>query len=142
MRAAALGEMKTMSDRRLRAAWQGRIAHPERAMRRVTLFHNKDCGRCRKIARVHRAMDWFGRVEVRTDDPPTGPLKLGEITVHDHRTGEWFVGVAAVRRLFREIPAYWPLRPLLWLPPVARKVDRDVRGCADGSCAVPVHQSN
>src|SRR5947208_696533 len=131
-----------MSEGRLRAAWQFEGAHPERAMRRLTLFHNKDCARCRKIARVHRAMDWFGRVEISTADPPTGPLKLGEITVRDNRTGRWFVGVDAVRRLFREIPAYWVVRPILWLPPVARKVDRDVRGCTDGSCSVPVHQTN
>jgi hypothetical protein len=101
------------------------------------MFHNPNCARCRKIARVHRAMDWLGRVETSTADPPTGPLKLGEITVRDNRTGEWFVGVRAVRRLSREIPAYWAVRPLLWVPSIARKVDRDVRGCADGSCALP-----
>ena len=106
-------------------------------MRRVTLFHNPDCARCGKIARVHRAMDWFGRLEVRTDDPPTGPLKMGEITVRDNRTGEFFVGVNAVRRVFREIPAYWVIRPLLWIPPIARKIDRETRGCVDESCALP-----
>jgi hypothetical protein len=110
-------------------------------MRRVTIFHNKDCARCRKIARVHRVMDWFGRVQTSTADPPTGPLVPGEIAVRDERTGEMFVGVSAVDRLFREIPAYWPLRPLLRVPAVARKVDRDVRGCGDGSCAVPVHRA-
>jgi hypothetical protein len=39
-------------------------------------------------------------------------------------------------------PAYLPLLPLLYLPPVARRIDREARGCADGSCVVsapPTH---
>ena len=107
-------------------------------MKRVTLFHHPNCARCLKIARVHRTMDWLRRVEFSTADPPTGPLVPGEIAVRDEATGRVFAGVAAVDRLFREIPAYWPLRLLLRCPPVARRVDREVRGCADGSCAVPV----
>ena len=28
-------------------------------MKRITLYHHKDCGRCRRIARVHRFFDWL-----------------------------------------------------------------------------------
>ena len=30
-------------------------------MKRITIFRNKDCVRCRRFARVHRLFDWFNR---------------------------------------------------------------------------------
>jgi hypothetical protein len=104
---------------------------------RITIYHHKDCARCRKIARVHKALDWLGRVRISTETPRTGPLELGAIAVEDAHTGETTLGVDAVRRIARQIPAYTPLRPLLHVPFIARKVDRDVRGCHDGGCALP-----
>jgi hypothetical protein len=106
-------------------------------MAAITIHHNKDCARCRKIARVHRFFDWLDRVEVSTADPVTGPLRPGEIAVEDLRTGATYKGVKAVRLIFRQIPAYWPILPLLRVPFVARRVDREVRGCTDGGCGVP-----
>jgi hypothetical protein len=106
-------------------------------MNRITIYHHPDCDRCRRIARAHRAFDWLGRVRTSTDVPPTGPLRLGEIAVEDVRTGETIRGVDAVRTIARNIPAYLPLLPLLRVPPIARWVDREVRGCSDGSCSVP-----
>jgi hypothetical protein len=46
-------------------------------MNRITLYDHKDCARCRKIARVHKALDWLDRVRISTDIPATGPLKPG-----------------------------------------------------------------
>jgi hypothetical protein len=109
----------------------------ERPMKRITVFRNKDCVRCRRFARAHRLFDWFNRIEPSTDTPATGPLVPGEIAVLDHRTGQTLQGVDAVRLIFRQVPAYWPLLPLLSVPAFARWIDREVRGCADGSCAVP-----
>lgn len=106
-------------------------------MKRVTVFHNKDCARCRRIARFHRFFDWLDRVETSTDTPATGPLRLGEIAVLDHKTGETIQGIEAVRKVFRNIPAYIPLLPFLRFPAIARRIDREVRGCSDGSCAMP-----
>jgi hypothetical protein len=103
-------------------------------MKRIIIYHNKECARCRKIARVHKALDWLDRVQVSTDAPRTGPLRMGEIAVEDLRTGATTKGVEAVRQVARQIPAYTLLRPLLHIPPLARKVDREVRGCADGHC--------
>ncbi|HVK16879.1 MAG TPA: hypothetical protein VM533_08010 [Fimbriiglobus sp.] len=106
-------------------------------MRRITLFHHPDCDRCRRIARVHKIFDWLGRVRISTAIPPTGPLQPGEIAVRDDHTGETRQGVRAVRWIVGSIPAYWPVWPLLYLPPVARRVERTVRPCEDGGCAVP-----
>jgi hypothetical protein len=106
-------------------------------MKRITLFHHKDCVRCRRIARIHRFFDWLNRIEVSTETPAIGPLVLGQIAVLDHKTGETLQGIDAVRMVFRNIPAYVPFLPLLRVPAIAQKIDREVRGCADGSCAVP-----
>ena len=107
-------------------------------MRRITIFHHPDCGRCHRIARVHKFFDWLGRVRISTAIPPTGPLQPGEIAVRNDRTGETLQGVRAVRLVAGTIPAYLPVLPLLYLPPVARWVERSVRPCKDESCAVPI----
>jgi hypothetical protein len=104
-------------------------------LKRITIYRHKDCAKCARIARMHRFFDWLHRVETSTEVPGTGPLQLGEIAVEDARTGEITKGVEAVRRICRQIPAYAPLLPLLHLPFVARKVDREVRGCASGACS-------
>ena len=44
-------------------------------------------------------------------------------------------------QIARQIPAYYPLIPLMWLPPIARAIDRDVRGCEDGRCDLPRHDA-
>src|SRR5262249_10534171 len=105
-------------------------------MRRLTVFHHPECRRCRRIARVHRFFDWLNRIETSTDTPPIGPLVPGQIAVLDHRTGETLQGIDAVRAVFPNIPAYIPLLPPLRVPAIAQKIDREVRGCADGTCAV------
>jgi hypothetical protein len=107
-------------------------------MKRITLYRHPDCVRCGKMARVHAFFDWLNRVDCTTEEAPSGPLRMGEIEVREIATGLTFKGVAAVRKVARQIPAYWPLLPLLYLPPVARKIDAMVSGCEDGSCGLPV----
>jgi hypothetical protein len=106
-------------------------------MKRITVYRNKDCARCARIARIHHVFDWLGRVDSSTETPKTGPLVPGEIAVEDARTGETLQGIEAVRLTFRQIPAYWPLLPLTYIPFIAHKIDREVRGCKEGACAVP-----
>ncbi len=110
-------------------------------MKRITVYRNPYCEKCRKFARMHQTFDWLHRVEMSTETPPTGPLQMGEIVVEDHKTGDIIRGVDAVRRIAREIPIYAPFRLLLRIPAVARYVDKDVRGCADGSCELPSSMS-
>ena len=107
-------------------------------MKRITLYRNPDCNRCRKISRIHQRFDWFGRLEC-SDEPPAevGALRMGEIAVVDARDGSVLRGLDAVRRVCREIPAYAPFRLLLRVPPVARRVDRMVRGEAEAACELP-----
>jgi hypothetical protein len=107
-------------------------------VKRITIFHHPDCGKCHRIARVHKFFDWLGRVRVSTAIPPTGPLQPGEIAVRNDRTGETFQGVRAVRLLAGSVLAYLPLLPLLYLPPLAHRVERSMSPCDDGSCAVSV----
>jgi hypothetical protein len=106
-------------------------------VKRITIYFNKDCARCQKIARCHKRFDWLNRLDTSTEIPRTGPPRLGEIVVEDARTGEISSGVDAVRRIFRQVPAYLPFLPLLWIPFFASRVDKEARGCADGSCSLP-----
>jgi len=104
---------------------------------RITLYLNSACARCQWIARVHTFFDRLGRAAVSTATRPAGPLRPGGIAVVAARMGEPSRGVAAVRRIARQIPDYLPLLPLLYVPPVARRIDREARGCGE-SCAAPV----
>lgn len=106
-------------------------------MKTIRLYRNPDCARCGRIARFHHRLDWLDRFEDVTDAPSTGPLSMGEIAVEDLRSGETHRGVDCIRLLCRQIPAYWPLLPLLHLPPVRRYVEREVGGCGGASCESP-----
>ena len=106
-------------------------------MKRITLYRHEDCVRCAKMAKMHMRLDWLRRLECSTDEAPSGPLKMGEIEVRDEHTGATFKGIAAVRQVAKQIPAYWPLLPLLHFPPIAKKIDAMTSGCEDGGCALP-----
>jgi hypothetical protein len=103
---------------------------------RSTLYLNPDCARCRRMV-MAKFFDRLGCIAVSTATGPAGPLRPGEIAVGDARTGELSRGVAAVRRIARQIPAYLPLLSLLYVPPVAQRIDREARGRSE-SCAASV----
>lgn len=109
-------------------------------MKRIVIYHNPRCAKCRRIARTHRLFDWLSRIDVSTADPRTGPLQMGEIAVENLANGEILKGVEAVRMIARQVPAYLPLRAASYIPPIARYLDAQARGCADGSCEVPTQQ--
>ncbi|HEX3658015.1 MAG TPA: hypothetical protein VHV55_19665 [Pirellulales bacterium] len=106
-------------------------------MKRIIVYRNKDCERCRKFAKANKYLDWLNQVESSTETPRCGPLAVGEIAVEVIETGEIFKGVDAVRTIWRHIPAYMLLLPLLRIPAIARAVDRESRGCSGTSCSVP-----
>ena len=105
-------------------------------MRRIRIYRNPDCPKCARYARLHERLDWFGRVEVSTAVPPTGPLAMGEVVVQEIGSGRMAQGAEAAKRIAAEIPLYAPFRLLLKIPALARAADREMRGC-NGSCALP-----
>jgi len=65
-------------------------------------------------------LDWFRRIEFVADTPASGPVMPGAVVVQDLRTGAWYHGVEALRRICAEVPLYWPAGLLLSVPPIAR----------------------
>ncbi len=85
-------------------------------MERITVYSNKDCAKCARTVRFQTYLNWLRRVRYSTDEPKCGPLRLGEIAVEDLRTGTISKGVEAVRQIYWQLPALWPLLPLLRIP--------------------------
>lgn len=79
----------------------------------------------------------FHRRDDSTDNSPLGPLRLCEIAVQDLVTTVTYKGADCVKLLFQYIPAYWPCLVLFKLAFFLNMVDRQVRACIDGSCAIP-----
>gem|GEM_PF-673583 len=104
----------------------------------IRIYRNPNCAKCARYARMHRALDWLGRVETSTETPPGhAPLRMGQIVVEDLGTGIVHEGVAAFRKMCEAVPLY---RPMLLLMPFAgfrRRVERELMGDCDGdACAV------
>lgn len=107
-------------------------------MKTIRIHRHRDCDRCARMAATHHKLDWLDRVDDTTDPPPgRWPVQKGEIAVLDLRSGKLLEGVAAVRTIARQVPLYWPVLPLLRIPPLARWVDMDARGCSGNECAMP-----
>ncbi|HUW51812.1 MAG TPA: hypothetical protein VMV99_00110 [Rhodanobacter sp.] len=103
-------------------------------MASIRLYRHPDCAKCAGFARWHRRLDWLHRFEDSTGIAPVSPLRMGEVVVQDLRSGHTLRGADASALLCRQIPAYWPLLPLLRLPRVRRAVEREFAGCADDRC--------
>jgi hypothetical protein len=61
---------------------------------------------------------------------------MGQIVVRDLRSGLTVGGAAGFTLLCRQIPAYWPLLPLLRIPAFRHYIERETGGCGEGGCAV------
>ena len=105
-------------------------------MAMIRLYRHADCAKCARYAGLHRRLDWLGRFEDATGVSPVGSLRMGEVVVQDLRSGETCRGAAGFTLLCRQIPAYWPLLPLLRIPSVRRRVEREFSGCAGNDCAL------
>jgi hypothetical protein len=106
-------------------------------MKTVRVYRNPDCPACARYARMHQRLDWLDRVDVSTRTPDNRlPLRLGEVVVEDLRSGLLREGADAFALLARQVPAYWLLLPLLRVPAVRRRVDREMRGACDETCEV------
>lgn len=111
-------------------------------MKRILIYRHPTCERCARFARLHHVVDWFDRIADTTATPPTGPLRMGEIVVEDLATHRLHRGAEALALVYRQAVAYWPLRLLLWIPPLRARLDREVRGCDDESCHVASPHNN
>ena len=105
-------------------------------MKRIVIYRHPECKKCGRLARLHHLFDWFNRVAVVTTTPPTGPLQMGEIIVEDLPTGRFLAGAEGLNLICRQIPLYWLILPLLWIPAVRARADRETRGCTNGSCQI------
>ena len=105
-------------------------------MAAIRLYRHADCAKCAGYARLHHRLDWLNRFEDSTGMSSVGPLRLGEVVVQDLRSGTTLRGAAGFTLLCRQIPAYWPLLPLLRIPAVRRRVEREFSGCTDNGCAL------
>jgi hypothetical protein len=106
------------------------------SMKRIVIYRHPECEKCARMARWHRLFDWFNHVAVVTTTPPTGPLQMGEIIVKDLPTGRFLTGVEGLKLICRQIPSYWLFLPLLWIPAVRARADREACGCTNGSCQI------
>jgi hypothetical protein len=50
-------------------------------MKMIRVYRNPRCAKCARLAKAARFLDWFGRVNLSTDTPESGPLRLGEVMV-------------------------------------------------------------
>lgn len=105
-------------------------------MKKIRVYHNPNCKKCARFAKVGRFLDWFGRVDFSSVTPKTGPLRMGEVVVEDLATGQITGGAKGIALVWREIPAYALFRPLLGLPAFRRYIDKEVSGCDGDACRV------
>ena len=84
---------------------------------------------------MHHKVDWLDRVDDTTATPRSGPLRVGQIVVEDLRTGRLHGGAEAVEAIFRQIPLYWPMLPLLKIPALRRRAADDANAQGRHTCS-------
>ena len=102
----------------------------------VSLFYNAKCSDCVRQAALTARMDWFGRVELRTDDSPLGTVPVGEIVVVEKESSRAFTGVYATRKVCLQVPLFFPWGLALCLPSVRALFGRDKQGCNGDACEI------
>jgi len=105
-------------------------------MKTVRVYRNPECPKCARYAAWHRRLDWLGRVDTSTSIPRGGPLRMGEVVVEDLRSGQIHGGADGFELLAHQVPAYWPLLPLLHVRFMRRRIDREMRGACDSTCEI------
>jgi hypothetical protein len=112
-------------------------AEEERScMEKIRVYRHADCAKCARFAKVGLFFDWLDRMDVSTDTPTTGPLRLGEVVVEDLSSGRIKKGAEGIELIFRNIPAYTPFLLLLRVPPLRRYVEKEVSGCEGDACEI------
>lgn len=105
-------------------------------MKAIRIYRHPNCNKCARFARMHHRFDWLNKVEDATTPPPgRSPVRKGEIVIETLADGRIHEGVDAAKSLVKAIPLYWAVLPFLFLPPVGKRVDKNIRG-GNSSCAV------
>lgn len=99
-----------------------------------TFLYDGSCGICRKATIVGRALDWLGWVDFMdaahdwaSISKKFPRLKRDDCLADIHLVsadGTVFTRFAAYRRAMRAMPLFWPILPLLYVPPVPQVGDR------------------
>ena len=97
----------------------------------LRLHINPNCPVCARRAARAKRLDWFNRIEVRTDASPLGEVPPGEIVVVDDTRGRAFTGMFAIRKLCLKLPLLCWYGLLLHLPPVGDIARRNMPGRSD-----------
>jgi len=105
-------------------------------MKIIRVYRNPHCAKCARFARILPFVDWFDRVDVSTETPKTGPLRLGEVVVEELSSARILTGANGMDLIWRQIPAYAPFRPLLRVPAFRRYIEQEVGGCDGDARAV------
>ena len=105
-------------------------------MRPITLHYNAHCADCVRRSKVTGSLDWFRRIQMSTGESPIGEPPKGEVVVVDHRTGQVFTGVYAMRKICMQVPLMIPMGLLLYLPPVRALMAGTKPGCNGDACEI------
>ena len=117
--------------------WVGRRLFPAP----LAIVNDGDCGFCRRAVATLRTLDVLERIDWASSLDANRVRRLGLVEVADGRDLEHFTavfpggtawGYDAYRRLAARIPLFWPVLPLLFLPPVAA-LGRAVYGRVEAS---------
>ncbi len=100
-----------------------------------TLFYHKDCDDCARQAEMTSKLDWFNRIKVSVEQPPTGVLEKGEIVLISNK-GQAYTRGYATRKICLNVPMYFIYGLLLYLPLVLKAASKGKAGCNGDSCDV------
>jgi predicted DCC family thiol-disulfide oxidoreductase YuxK len=123
--------------------WVGRRVFPET----MVVLYDGNCGLCRRTMAGMRTLGVLGTVRFisatdRAARAEAGVAGLDEESLmrdmHVVVAGRAWRGYESYRRLLIRIPIFWPLWPLMYLPPVAAMGRRIYRRVADSrTCRLP-----
>jgi hypothetical protein len=73
-------------------------------MKRIRVYRNAHCAKCARFARAGHFFGWLDRMDVSTETPTTGPLRLGEVVVEDLSSGRIKKGAEGIEQKHRRHP--------------------------------------
>ena len=100
-----------------------------------TLYYNRACDDCARQAALTAKLDWFKRIAISTEIPPTGELEPGEIVLISSQ-GKAFTRGYATRTICLNVPVYFILGLMLYFPPFLKAASKGKAGCNGDTCEI------